>query len=83
MVSAVLRIPTAALAFASQHSEWRDCLLGCPCQLLCDLPSFQEEGNKKQRRVLELLSYQALRCVYHISFIFLCRIRLIFLTSFV
>ena len=46
--SAVRRIPTAP-AFASQHYEWRDCLLGCPCQLLCDLPSFQ--GIRKTKEI--------------------------------
>lgn len=45
MVSAVLCIPTF-LAFASQHYEWRHCLLGCPCQLLCDLHSFRIKKNK-------------------------------------
>lgn len=82
MVSAV---PSVG-AFASQHYEWRECLLGCPWQLLCDIPSFQEQkrlGEQNAEEGAGLLRYQALRRVYHISFIVLCRIRLILLTTFV
>lgn len=82
LVSAVLCIPTV-LAFAFQHYKCRGLFISASLPAPLRPPPFPFPHKDKKHRKGGILSYQAFRCVYHVSFILLCRIRLIFLTSFV